>query len=162
MCAQPSQPITPAAAGEILDVSGMTIRRWCAAHADHLSAGANPAAANTPRLLTARDVEVLKHVKDLRSQGLTEVSINERLTGITFGEVDPPLQQAAETHQEPAVAFLAPALLDALTQRLDAAQAAAERAQRDKLWVFIVGFAVGIAAMAALLLIMLGLAALAG
>jgi hypothetical protein len=57
-------------------------------------------------------VAVLKHEKELRVQGLHTDAINERLAGITFGEVDTSSQQATEAAQASQEALQLPALKD--------------------------------------------------
>jgi DNA-binding transcriptional MerR regulator len=87
--------VTPTAAARLLGVNPHTVRRWCAAHADHLSAGANPP-ANATRRLTGRDVEVLRAVAALRDQGLQESQVNARLADLTIAEVDEGSQETAQ------------------------------------------------------------------
>lgn len=155
--------MTPADVAEILQVNPHTIRRWCVAHAAHLSHGATPGNA-APRRLTGRDLEVLRAVATLRAQGLKETAINERLAKITFVEVDNPahdsqenpLQRFATPHQTAQDGLLLPVAIDALQKRLDAVDRhfeRLERNQRDRVLIFIAGAAVGLVAAILLLLI---------
>src|SRR5690349_16356919 len=79
-------PLTPHEAAVAVGVGVQSIRRWCEWHAIHLSAGASPG-PGVPRRLVARDVEVLKMVKDLRYQGLQTEAINDRLKTMAFPEI---------------------------------------------------------------------------
>jgi len=78
---------TPHATAAMLEITPVTLRRRCEYHAAHLSAGANPPAGKARRF-TGRDLEVLKHVRSLRAQGLTVADINEQLAGLTFAVVE--------------------------------------------------------------------------
>jgi len=78
---------TPHATAAMLDITPVTLRRWCEYHAGHLSTVANPLSGKARRF-TGRDVEVLKHVRSLRAQGLTTADINEQLAGLTFAVID--------------------------------------------------------------------------
>lgn len=70
-----------------LGITPATLRRWCEYHAAYLSSGANPLAGQARRF-SGRDLEVLRHCKQLRAQGLTVANINEQLAGLTFAEID--------------------------------------------------------------------------
>ena len=83
----PSHTLAISEAAEAIDVSIHSLRRWCEWHSTHLSPGANPPAGQARRL-TGVDIEVLRHVKALRSEGLQTVAINEQLAGLTFAEID--------------------------------------------------------------------------
>lgn len=76
------------------------VRRWTEYHAAHLSPLATPAPGQARRY-NGRDVEVLKHVKALRAQGLTVPVINEQLAGLTFAEID---TSAGDSEELPPVA----------------------------------------------------------
>lgn len=84
---QPTQTFSPHETALLVGVAVHNIRRWGEYHAAYLSAGATPPAGQLKRY-TGRDVEVLKHVKALRDQGLPVPVINEQLKGLTFAEVD--------------------------------------------------------------------------
>ena len=77
---------SPTFTAELLDIKPLTLRRWCEYHAEHLSPGTNPPSGQARRF-TDKDIEVLKHIKHLRSQGFNTAIINERLAGLTFAEV---------------------------------------------------------------------------
>jgi len=68
----------PTETAEIIDITPVSLRRWCDYHAAHLSPGANPPAGQARRF-TGRDIEVLKTVKQLREQVFTVARINEQL-----------------------------------------------------------------------------------
>lgn len=76
-----------ATTAEMIGIKAGTLRRWCAYHSAHLSATANPPTGQ-PRRFTNRDVEILRYVQDLRSQGVTVDSINSQLGLLTFPEID--------------------------------------------------------------------------
>ena len=78
---------TPHNTADTLGITPFTLRRWCDYHAAYLSSSANPPAGQARRF-TGRDLEVLKHVKSLRAQGLTVARINEQLAPLTFAEID--------------------------------------------------------------------------
>ena len=78
---------TPHNTADTLGITPFTLRRWCDYHAAYLSPSANPPAGQARRF-TGRDLEVLKHVKSLRAQGLTVARINEQLAPLTFAEID--------------------------------------------------------------------------
>jgi len=77
---------SPTFTAELLDIKPLTLRRWCEYHAEHLSPSTNPPSGQSRRF-TDKDIEVLKHIKHLRSQGFNTAIINERLAGLTFAEV---------------------------------------------------------------------------
>jgi len=149
-------PLTPHEAAAAVGVGVQSIRRWCEWHAAHLSPGANPG-AGMPRRLVARDVEVLKEVKDLRYQGLQTEAINERLAGLTFPEVEniqiidtPGLNEnnvldAPSSLQDAQQAFLTPVrLLDDLEKRMDAKFEALEQRTRPPWWWLVAGIGIGL------------------
>lgn len=96
---------TPHALAEMLDITPVTLRRWCEYHVAHLSPGANPLPGKARRF-TGRDTEVLRHVRSLRDLGLTASDINEQLAGLTFAVID-----TEETPDAPEPLDLAPAPL---------------------------------------------------
>lgn len=134
----------PAEVAKLLDVSAFTVRRWCEWHSAYLSPGANPSPGR-PRRLSAQDVEALRHVAQLRTQGLTTVEINAQLEGKTFAvvETQPPAQDAPPSSSESITATSAPivgidalAVMETFKGRLDAI----ERTQRDRFTWFLYGF----------------------
>lgn len=175
LCTVPLQALhTPAEAANLITnprtnkpVNAHTLRRWCAAHAEYLSADANPG-KNVQRRLTARDVEVLRAVADLRAQGENVETINAQLASMTFAvvvddddgddvKVDTPDVndasfdvQPAERPQEAPLALLAAhnalqSRMDALERRLDNQAAEARAAQQDRMTLFSWGVVVGLA-----------------
>lgn len=169
----PLQTFTPTEAAEMVGAGAHSIRRWAEWHSPHLSQGANPA-PGAPRRFTGRDLEVLKHVKALREQGLQTLAINEQLTRLTFAEIDtqsqpvetPAALNPLPTGQEsPSAAQFPIMVLNDLENRFSAKFAALEQTkeevkrsrQRDTL-IYLLGFAsgivlaVGLLAVAALML----------
>ena len=134
------QTITASEAARRVGVEVYTLRRWCEWHSVHLSPGANPGEGQNRRL-TLRDVEVLRHVRTLRDNGLQTKQINEQLQGIAFAVPDSP--EATPEPPESITGDLAPILgidsqmaVRALVGRLDAI----ERSQRDRFTWFLFGF----------------------
>lgn len=134
----------PAHVSQQLGVSAFTVRRWCEWHSDHLSPGANPSPGR-PRKLDDRDLEVLRHVAQLRNQGLQTTEINTQLASMVFAvpvaqDAPPGLPEAHSTAHStalaPNVAIDATTALQAITGRLDAI----ERTQRDRFTWFLYGF----------------------
>jgi len=145
---------TPHATAAMLEITPVTLRRRCEYHAAHLSAGANPPAGKARRF-TGRDLEVFKHVRSLRAQGLTVADINEQLAGLTFAVVDTDEQNAGDSEELASVAAqegLQQAqgiivALEAMQRQIDGLQA--ERANRRAGWerdalIFIIGLGVGV------------------
>lgn len=95
---QPTQTFSPHETALLVGVAVHNIRRWGEYHAAYLSAGATPPAGQLKRY-TGRDVEVLKHVKALRDQGLPVPVINEQLKGLTFAEVDSKIDSAVSVNE---------------------------------------------------------------
>lgn len=102
-------------------VSANTVRNWSRWHGNHLDDAATPGPGAT-RLFSARDVQVLKQVNELRNHGMTTDEINERLASMRFpivtedeadveAEFSPPAP--TERHTEP----LAPLLQNVVDQR---------------------------------------------
>lgn len=134
----------PAQVAALLGVNVGTIRRWTSAHAAHLSDNATPVAGGR-RKLSARDVEVLRAVKDLRDQGLTTRAINERLGAMTFATAIQPAQPVEAQETPTALALRDESLqtyLETLTTRVAALErnhAASQRAGHDRFVVFMWG-----------------------
>ena len=84
---QPDQTFTPNEAAQLVGTAAHNVRRWTEYHGAHLSPLATPPPGQARRY-NGRDIEVLKHVKALRAQGLTVPVINEQLAGLTFAEID--------------------------------------------------------------------------
>ena len=84
---QPDQTFAPNEAAQLVGTAAHNVRRWTEYHSAHLSPLATPTPGQARRY-NGRDIEVLKHVKALRAQGLTVPVINEQLAGLTFAEID--------------------------------------------------------------------------
>jgi len=148
---QPIQTFSPHETALLVGVAVHNIRRWGEYHAAYLSASANPPSGQLKRF-TGRDVEVLKHVKALRDQGLTVPVINEQLKGLTFAEVDSNIDSAVtvdEIIDHPAaqvgpVAVQPPMLvgydLETLTEALERSRAKDSAIVRSGLTMFALGF----------------------
>ena len=133
----------------MLEITPVTLRRWCEYHAEHLSAGANPPAGKARRF-TGRDLEVFKHVRSLRAQGLTVSDINEQLQSLTFAVVDTDEQSAGDSEETRSIDLVsasqeslqqAPALLmvvQDLQRQIDGIQ----QSRRDSVTWFALGFLV--------------------
>jgi len=153
-------PITPGKIIEQLQITPITLRRWCGYHKARLSTGANPGAGVT-RTFTGRDLAVLTHVRSLRDQGLNTEQINEQLERITFAEIETEAngeENALESSQnEPdgPGTILAPIVaLDDLQTRvalLERSAIEAKQSQRE----YIQGVAVGFIGAAVFFLILL-------
>ena len=89
---------TPTFTAELLGINPLTLRRWCDYHAAYLSSGCNPPTGQARRF-TDKDIEILKHVKHLRSQGFSTTIINEQLAGLTFAEIE----QSDQPDDEPSL-----------------------------------------------------------
>ena len=138
----PSHTLAISEAAEAIDVSIHSLRRWCEWHKAYLSPGANPAAGQ-PRRLTGVDIEVLRHVRALRSEGLQTVAINEQLAGLTFAEIDTgdhgagdseeivPTDTQEKLQQTPG-AIVGPEYLMAIERRFEALEAARQEDRRDR------------------------------
>lgn len=138
----------------MLEITPVTLRRWCAAHAEFLSSGANPPERGEARRFTGRDIEVLKHVKSLRAQGKTEAKINEQLRTLTFPEIEPGDQADALTvppasPEGPGAPQLPAVVLNDLQIKLDRLERSVvqiEGAARPRWWWFVAGVGVGLGA----------------
>jgi len=142
-------PITPGKIIEQLGITPITLRRWCAYHKAHLSPGANPGEGVTRRF-TGRDLEVFKHVRSLRDQGLTTEQINEQLNGLTFPEIEPGdqadvLDAPPASPEGPGAAQLPVRALDDLSPLLGRLERL-EQETRPRWWWFVAGVGVGLGA----------------
>lgn len=144
---------TPHSTANMLEITPVTLRRWCAAHAEFLSPGANPPERGEARRFTGRDIEVLKHVKSLRAQGKTEGKINEQLRTLTFPEIEedaltvPPALQ-----EEQGAAHLSGPVSNDLQIKIDRLERSVvqiEAKTRPNWWWFVAGIGVGLGAAAA-------------
>lgn len=152
-----SQTLAISEAAEAIGVSIHSLRRWCEWHKAHLSPGANPPAGQARRL-TGVDIEVLRHVKALRSEGLQTVAINEQLAGLTFAEIDTGDHSPVDSEEiEPTAAqeklqqtpgpIMAPEYFMAIERRFEALEAAMQEDQRyrfDQLTMLGIGVCIGL------------------
>ena len=142
---QPDQTFTPNEAAQLVGTAAHNVRRWTEYHSAHLSPLATPPPGQARRY-NGRDVEVLKHVKALRIQGLTVPVINEQLSGLTFAEIDTDEQSAGDSEELAPVTSQeglqqAPALLmvvQDLQRQIDGIQ----QSRRDNVTWFGLGFLV--------------------
>jgi DNA-binding transcriptional MerR regulator len=141
---QPDQTFTPNEAAIMLGTAAHNVRRWTEYHAAHLSPLATPPPGQARRY-NGRDIEVLKHVKALRSQGLTVPVINEQLAGLTFAEIDTSAADSVTiasvgsqegVQQAPGVIVA----LQAIEQRIDAI----ERKRLDTVTAIGIGICIGL------------------
>ena len=148
-------PITPGKLIEQLGITPITLRRWCAYHKAHLSPGANPGEGVTRRF-TGRDLEVLRHVRSLRDQGLNTEQINEQLAGLTFPEIEPgdqadneqtALEASPASQEGPGAGQLPAVVQNDLVLRLDRLERSlveVQGAARPNWWWFAVGLGAGL------------------
>ena len=148
-------PITPSKIIAQLEITPITLRRWCAYHKAHLSPGANPGEGVTRRF-TGRDLSVLTHVRSLRDQGLTTEQINEQLAGLTFPEIVPgdqvdneqtALDALPASQEGPGAAQLPAPVQNDLGLRLDRLERSlveVQGAARPNWWWFAVGLGAGL------------------
>lgn len=141
---------TPHSTANMLEITPVTLRRWCAAHAAFLSPGANPPERGEARRFTGKDIEVLKHIKLLRAQGKTEAKINEQLRTLTFAEIETEanstadsLEASADSRQGPETAILAIQVLDAINAQNRKIEAL-EQSARPGWWLFVAGVLCGL------------------
>ena len=135
----------------MLEITPVTLRRWCAAHAEFLSPGANPPERGEARRFTGRDIEVLKHVKSLRAQGKTEGKINEQLRSTIFPEILGPdaLTVPPASQEGPGDAQLLTPVQNDLGLRFDRLERSVSEIQgatRPNWWWFVAGIGVGLGA----------------
>ena len=155
---------TPHATANMLGITPVTLRRWCAAHAAYLSPLANPPERGTARRFTGKDIEVLKHVQSLRAHGTTEAKINEQLRTLTFAEIDNS-EQATDPVEAPQDAQNAQDRTDsalAVRVALDEFDAKLEASQRSREPSFFVGFGAGFIAALLFVIVIVLLAVLYG
>jgi len=100
-----------------------------------------------------RDIEVLRHVRDLRAQGLTTSTINEQLAGLTFPEIEPGDQGDALTvppaSQEGQHSPQLPAVvhndLQIKLDRLERSMSEVQAEMRPRWWWWVFGVVCGLA-----------------
>jgi len=156
-----------------LNVTTNTVRNWSEIYAERLSESARPGAASERRF-SERDITIFEYIQRLKSEGLREGDIKERLKETTFTESEVlTLAQSPAKAGEPvahetqlsvnapnALASpdaqpLTPALIvvvNDLEKRFDAKLAALEQAsieakqsQRAGWWWLVAGIAIGLA-----------------
>lgn len=111
----------PSQIAEMFDVSANTVRNWSRWHGAHLDDAATPGMGAT-RLFSARDVQVLKQVNELRTAGLTTDEINERLAGMRFPVVTQDVTDVEPEFSPPAPVESAETLLPVLRDVVDQKQ----------------------------------------
>jgi len=147
---QHEQTFAPHDAAVRVGITPASIRRWCEYHAAHLSDSARPL-SGVQRRLTGKDIEVLRHVKSLRDQGLTVPIINEQLQGLSFAEIDnqvdsdvytvSPTDAPASPQQVQAMLAVLETV-NAVQRRLEAVEAVGKANRRDSVQWFAFGFIV--------------------
>ena len=147
----------------MFDVSVMTIRRWAEYHADHLSAGANPAPGQVRRFSWS-DVETMRTIKAWRDSGLSVEAINVKLTEANAQSntaVTMPVSvESLPTAQEAPQASTA--LVMALHDTIDTLQRRVGALEQRREPSFVVGLGLGAIGMGILFLLLIGLAVLYG
>lgn len=94
---------TPKKAGEEINASADTIRRYCQLYRRHLSEGATPDPGR-PRLLTAVDVYLLRLAKQATEAGSTVQEVDSLLASVALPEDLVAGEEASEGETLPAVA----------------------------------------------------------
>jgi DNA-binding transcriptional MerR regulator len=162
----------PSDAARACNVSVNTIRGWIRDHSEHFTSGARGESGN--RLLSDKDMNTLKYIAGLRSEGLQKDAIGVRLQETAIGDIETiaPLQspsiaiQAAPdaTEHTPASIMVIEAINAIETRiegRLVAVEAVAKEAsknRRDMVLMFCAGFC----AACLVFLLLVALAALYG
>ena len=138
-------------AARACNVSLNTIRNWCRDYGAYLSPGAS--AIGAARAFDGRDMDVLRYIARLRSEGMQRDAIIQRLGETTFAEIDDDqpstqtgnLAQIAPTTAQEGLGQ-APAMLVAL-QAMQAQIAALQQANRrrfDTVTVLGIGICIGL------------------
>ena len=143
---------TPHNTADMLGITPVTLRRWCDYHKEYLSAGVNPPAGQARRF-TGKDIEVLKHVKQLRAQGLTVARINEQLATLTFAEIETEANTGADSIESPAdtrqgqgtaiVPKVDAEFITSIERRVGLLERSAQEG-RPQWWWFVAGIAAGL------------------
>jgi len=156
---------TLAHSAEMVGIKAATLRRWADYHSEYLSTTANPLAGQ-PRRFTNRDIEILKYVVDLRSQGLTVGDINSQLSTLTFPDVDTTEEPAGPGADNAELATVdaqeTPGQTQALimvVQGVESRIAAVERSQRQG---YVTAIGIGICIGLLFMLCLIALASLYG
>jgi DNA-binding transcriptional MerR regulator len=137
-----------------LNVTTNTVRNWSEQYAEYLSLSAQPG-QQSERRFTEKDLTVLEYIKQLRSEGLKESEIKQRLAETRFADVEvlSPSENTPQAPQSTKSAIEQPALpdtphatpapivaLDDHEKRL----ALLERSVRPSWWWFVAGIAAGL------------------
>ena len=141
-------------AAKACNVSLNTIRNWCRDYGIFLSPGAS--AKGEARAFTGRDIEVLKYVALLRSEGMQRDAIIQRLGETSFSEIETnePSDQGVDStelttvdtqeSQQQVPAMLV--ILNDLEKRMDAKFEVLQQARRFDAVGFVgIGIIIGIA-----------------
>lgn len=155
----------PSDAAKTCNVSVNTVRGWIRDFGEHFTPEARGESGN--RLLSDKDLNTLKYIASLRSNGLQRDAIAQRLQETSIGEaetlvdVQKPETVLQPTPAAPSADFVALVALNDLQKQIAALQQAKEEVkrsrQRDTL-IYLLGFAsgillaVGLLAVAALLM----------
>ncbi len=131
-------------AAKACNVSLNTIRNWCRGYGVFLSPCAS--AIGEARAFTGRDMEVLKYIALLRSEGMQKGAIVQRLGETTFSEIEPddtiePTNDSTELAplasqeglQQTQGAIVAPEYLMTIERRFEALEAARQEDKRDRI-----------------------------
>lgn len=160
----------PSDAARACNVSVNTVRGWIRDFGEHFTPGARGESGN--RLLSDKDMNTLKYIASLRSEGLQRDAIAQRLQEVEIGEAETiePLQEASialappapqETQHAAPPAIVGSEYLLRLEARLAAVEASGQAAQQSQRHaVFYV--ALGALGMGILFLLLIGLAVLYG
>ncbi len=163
----PSHTLAVSEAAEAVGVTIHSLRRWCEWHAGYLSPGANPLPGQARRL-TGVDIEVLRHVKVLRDEGLQTIAINAKLSGLTFAEIDErtddtdiTVVDAPDAPDKAPASIVADSAIATMQSDIAALKASAQyqaQGQRD----YVQGIGVGFVVALLFMIVLLGLAVLYG
>ena len=136
-----------------------TIRNWCKDYGAFLSSGAT--VARGQREFTPHDIEVLKYIALLRSEGMQKGSIVQRLGETTFPDVAPggwpdgtptntnALDALPASPEGPGAAQLSTPVQNDLGLRFDRLERSVVRIEaetRPRWWWFVAGVGVGLGA----------------
>lgn len=159
--------LTPTAITEQLQITPITLRRWCDYHRTYLSPLANPGPGQARRF-TGRDLDVLKHVRSLRDQGMTTQIINDQLVTLTFPEIDeqPLVDALPDDQQNDHVTGVIPAQQGAIqpyaAQDILSIERRIERLESSREPAFFMGLGIGFIAALLFVIVILGIALLWG
>lgn len=148
-----------------LNVTTNTIRNWSSIYGDHLADSARPKGAGERRF-TDRDITVLEYIKTLKSEGLREEQIKQRLNETSFSAAEivddaQLMTNAAQLPEAPVTPVTSPVeastvllTLQDVLRRIEAVEASADKKrvgwERDAL-IFVIGLGVGVLAIVGVL-----------